>query len=81
MVVDASSTHVCINEWRPTVSTLCPLSLPHKKVQAVSPSYAQSKAQKYHPQRIPWLLVAVSNATRIIIAHTDCGQFITFLHF
>ena len=31
-------------------STLCPLSLFHRKAQVVSFSYAQNKAQKYHPQ-------------------------------
>ena len=36
---------MCVDKWRPTTSTLCPLNLPHKKAQ-VSPSYAQSKAQK-----------------------------------
>ena len=25
------STCMCTDKWRPTVSTLCPLSLPHKK--------------------------------------------------
>ena len=52
IAVDESSAHVCIDEWRPTASTLCPLSLPRKKAQAVSPSYAQSKAEKNHPQII-----------------------------
>ena len=46
---------------------LCPLSLPCKKSQAVSPSYAQSKAQINHPQIILWLLVAVLNATCIAL--------------
>ena len=32
--------HMCTDEWHQTVSTLCPLSLPYKKAQAVSPSYA-----------------------------------------
>ena len=41
-----------------------PLSLPRKNAQAVSPSYAQSKAQINSPQRISWLLVAVSNVAR-----------------
>ena len=31
LVVDASSSHVCTDEWHPTVSMLCPLSLPCKK--------------------------------------------------
>ena len=38
--------HMRIDELCPTASTPCPLSLSHKKVQAISPSYAQSKAQK-----------------------------------
>ena len=63
-VVDASSSHVCIDEWLSTASTLCLLSL-HFKAQAVSPSYAQCKAQMNHSQRISWLLVAVSNATQL----------------
>ena len=48
IAVDESSAHVmCIDEsGRPTTSILCPLSLPCKEVQAVSPSYAQSKAKK-----------------------------------
>ena len=29
--VDASSSHMCTDEWHPTASTLYPLSLPHKK--------------------------------------------------
>ena len=50
IAVDESSAHVmCIDEWRPTTSTLCPLSLSRKKSQAVSPSYAQSKAKKTIP--------------------------------
>ena len=40
--VDVSFLHVCTNEWLPTASTLCPLSLPSKKAQAVSLSYTQS---------------------------------------
>ena len=32
--VDASLLHMCTDEWRLTSSTLCPLSLSHKKVQA-----------------------------------------------
>ena len=59
----------CVDKWRPTASTLCPLSLPRKKVQMVSSSYAQSKPQKDHLQRISWLLVAVSNATCIALWH------------
>ena len=42
----------CVDKWHPTASTLCPLSLCHKKAQAVSHSYAQSKTQINHPQRI-----------------------------
>ena len=63
--VDMSFSHVCTDEWHLTASTLCPLSLPHKKVQAVSPSYAQSEAQMNHPQRILGLFVAILNATHI----------------
>ena len=40
----------CSNEWRPTVSTLCPLSLSHKKMLVVSLGYAQNEAQMNHPQ-------------------------------
>ena len=32
LIIDVSSSHVCTNEWHPTASTLCPLSLPNKKV-------------------------------------------------
>ena len=45
LVVDVLSSHVCTDKWLSTASTLCPLNLPHKKAQAVSPSYGQSKAQ------------------------------------
>ena len=43
---------VCSDKWHPTASTLCPLSLPHKKAQAVSSSHTQSKAQMDNPQII-----------------------------
>ena len=53
LATDASSPHVCTDEWLPTASTLCPLSLSRKKAQAVSPSYAQkSKAQMDHPLHV-----------------------------
>ena len=52
-VADASSPHVCTDEWHSTASTLCPLSLPRKKAKAVSPSYAQIKAQMDHPREFP----------------------------
>ena len=42
----------CTNEWRPASSTLCPSSLPRRKVQEASCSYIQAEAQKNHPQRI-----------------------------
>ena len=67
LAVDASSSHVCTDERRPTASTLCPLSLPYKKARVVSPSYTQSKAQMNHSQRISRLLVAISNATCIAL--------------
>ena len=69
IAVDASSSRkcTCINERRQTSSTICLLSFPRRKAQAVSASYTQSKAQKDHPQRISWLLVAISNATRIAL--------------
>ena len=35
IAVDASSAHMRIDEWRPTASTFCPLSLPRKKSVAV----------------------------------------------
>ena len=31
LAIDASSLHVCTDEWLPTASTLCPLSLSCKK--------------------------------------------------
>ena len=43
---------VCADEWRPTASTLCPLSLSRRKVREVSLSYAQNEAQMNHSQRI-----------------------------
>ena len=53
LVVDVSFLHACTNKWHPTASTLCPLSLPRKKAQAVSLSYTQSKAQMNHPREFP----------------------------
>ena len=47
------NSSTCTDEWHPTTSTLCLLSHPHRKVQVVSLSYAQNKAQKYHPKRFP----------------------------
>ena len=49
LAIDASSLHVYTNEWLPTASTLCPLSLSREKAQVVSPSYVQkSKTQMDH---------------------------------
>ena len=62
-------TCTCINEWCPTASTLCPLGLPRKKAHEASQSYAQKEAQNDHPQRISYLLVAVSNATLLTFRH------------
>ena len=42
--------NTCANEWRPAASTLCPLSLSHKKKLVVSLGYAQNEAQMNHPQ-------------------------------
>ena len=50
--VDESYLHMCTDKWCPTASTLYPLSISRQKLQTVSPSYAQSKAQRHHPQRI-----------------------------
>ena len=50
LTVDASSSHMCTDKWLPTASTLCPSVFPAKKAQAVSPSYAQSKAHMNHLQ-------------------------------
>ena len=50
IAVYASSAHVCIiDEWRPTTSSLGPLSLPRKKSQEWDRSYAQNEAQMDHP--------------------------------
>ena len=57
----------CTNEWRSIAGTLCPFSLPRKTAQMVSPSYAQNKDQMDHPQIISLLLVAILNATRIML--------------
>ena len=48
---------MCANEWHPTASTLCPLSLPHRKAQVVSLGYAQNEAQMNHPQGRSFLTV------------------------
>ena len=57
--------HAPTNAWRPTASTLCPLSLLRKKkaLQEVNLSYTQKEAQNDHPQRISYILVAVSKTT------------------
>ena len=34
-------------------------------------SYAQNKAQKHYPKRIPWLLVALSNSNTFLITALD----------
>ena len=44
-----------------------PCSLPCKKAQEVSHSYTQSEAQMDYLQRISWLSVAISNATRFAL--------------
>ena len=54
-----------LTKWHPTVSTLC---LTIEKALELCRSYAQNKVQKHHPQRIPWLLVAVSNTTLLATA-------------
>ena len=46
---------------------LPPQSSLQESASSISPSYTQSKAQMKHPQRISWLVVAVSNATRIAL--------------
>ena len=68
LAVNASSyPSMCTNKWRPTASTHWLLSLPCKKLQEWGWSYAQNEAQKNHPQRISWLLVAFLNATPIAL--------------
>ena len=44
IAVDASST-CSVDKWCPIASTLCPLSLPCKKAQAVSPRPVTLKAK------------------------------------
>ena len=69
IVVDAFSPCMCAltNGVQQPVHS-APSVFPARKLkQYWSPSYAQSKPQMYHPQRIWWLLVAVSNATRIAL--------------
>ena len=66
LVVDASSSSKCTDKWRPTANTLCPHN---QKALEFCRSYTQNKAQKHHPQGIPWLLVAVLNATLIVLQH------------
>ena len=58
IAVDALFSHVCMDKWLPAASMLCTVSLSTKKAQAVSLSYAQSKAEMNHTRRIG-LLVAV----------------------
>ena len=66
LAVNASSyPSMCTDKWLPTVSTVCPLGLPHKKLQEWGHSYVQNEAQKAHSQIISWLLVALLNATCI----------------
>ena len=57
----------CINEWRPTASTLCPLDLPRKRTHKVSRSCAQEDTQNDHPQILSYIQVAVLNATLLEI--------------
>ena len=60
--------HVRTDEWHSTTSTLCSLSLLRKKVQAVSPSYAQSKVQIGGTSPEIFLtMAAISNATHIAL--------------
>ena len=40
------SMSLCTDEWHPTASTLCPISLPRKNTQEVSCSYAQKWTSK-----------------------------------
>ena len=53
IAVYASSAHMCI--VTNGVQQLCPLGLLRKKAQAVSPRYAQSKAQINYPQIISYI--------------------------
>ena len=48
-----------VTPW--TASTLCPTI--DTKALVLCRRYAQNKVQKHHSQRIPWLLVAISNTT------------------
>ena len=50
----------CTDEWHPTANTLCPHD---RKALEICHSYVQNKAQKHHPQRIPWLLVGFERNT------------------
>ena len=49
-----------------------PLVLPAKKSQERGRSYAINEAQKAHPQRISWLLVAFLNTTLYYITVLGC---------
>ena len=63
LAVDPST---CPDEWRPTASTFYPND---QKGLELCHSYAQNQVQNAHSKRISWLLVAVSNATLIVLQH------------
>ena len=64
IIIVPTLLHMCMDKWCSlTASTLCLLSLSCKKVQKVSHRYAQNESQMDHPQRMSWLLVAISSTT------------------
>ena len=46
ITVDASSAHMCIDEWRPAASMLCPLSLLCKKIAGVRSQLRSKRSSK-----------------------------------
>ena len=69
IAVDVSSSHVCIDEWLPTASTLCPLSLLCKKAQvpvAVKAKLKWSIPREFHDYWwLFWMLHVSHYGTRL----------------
>ena len=66
LAVDAPSLHMCTNEWFPTASTFCPLSLPCKKYKWYVPVTLKQSSIDQTTPKISWLLVAVLNTTHCV---------------
>ena len=62
--MDNERLHISLQQCQDRLKTwLIDGRIPRKKAREVSRSYAQKQAQNYHPQRIYYKRVAVSNAS------------------